>query len=126
MAGGVFGAAIFGYAADRYGRKRSSIIALLGCCICNLLILASVHLHWIISIMVLFLLGIFGGGYMVVNLVLLLENVGKAWRLFCTSVNGWPLGFMAMALFGYLCRRWYVYFYTMQHHFFYQAGTPKK
>lgn len=106
MAGGVFGAAIFGFIADRYGRKCTCVFALLGVCLANLLILISVHLHWSVGILILFVLGIFGGGYMVVNLVLLLENVGKAWRLFCASMNGWPLGFMAMALIGYACGRW--------------------
>lgn len=38
---------------------------------------------------------------MVVNFVLLLEMVvSEKWRLFCTCVNGWPFGLMAMALLG--------------------------
>lgn len=108
MAGGVVGAMVFGFAADRYGRKTTCMISLTGCCISNLVLLFSSY-HWVLVLMVLFVIGFFAGGYMVVNYVLLTESVSTEWRLFCSCFIGWAFGMMAMALMGFVLARWRTY-----------------
>ncbi|KRZ52596.1 Solute carrier family 22 member 16, partial [Trichinella nativa] len=105
MAGGVFGSVVFGYSADRFGRKLSLLIALSGCIICNLLLtFASVHVGIVFAL--LSVTGFFGGGYLVISVVLPVELTTTRWRLLLTCLHGWPFGIMTMALTAYLTRRW--------------------
>lgn len=109
MAGGVIGATLFGYLADRHGRKLLCIIALVGCCLANLTMCLAAY-HWISVLIVFLILGVFGGGYMVVNSVLLMESVGGSrWRLLCACLNGWPFGLISMSLLGVLTKHWMWY-----------------
>ncbi|KRY66903.1 Solute carrier family 22 member 16 [Trichinella pseudospiralis] len=105
MAGGVFGSVVFGYSADRFGRKLSLLIALSGCVVCNLLLtFASVHVGIVFAL--LSVTGFFGGGYLVISVVLPVELTTTRWRLLLTCLHGWPFGIMTMALTAYLTRRW--------------------
>jgi hypothetical protein len=81
-----------------------------GVCVCNMLVALLGHFSYHLAIVLLSLLGLFAGGYMVTNLVLMIECVESARsRLLIVSLNGWPLGMLAMALAAAGTRHWRVF-----------------
>ncbi|KFD56308.1 hypothetical protein M513_02763 [Trichuris suis] len=108
MAGGVIGSIIFGYLADRFGRKPCLISCLAGCVLINI-VFPFIAEGLTIVIIVLLLLGLFAGGYLVISVVPPVEVTTNRWRMLCNCLHGWPFGCMAMALTAYLSRRWNIY-----------------
>lgn len=113
MGGGIVGAFTWGYAADRsaspslrrrlhsrtsargcrWGRKWSMMLPLSGVAVLNALIAAVGGLHLASTLALLAIMGFFGGGFMVTNIVFAIEAFGgQTWRLAVVSVNGWPAG----------------------------------
>jgi MFS family permease len=63
---------------------------------------------------ILFIIGCVSGGYMVVNLVLLIESLKDSRsRLLAVSLNGWPIGMSFVALVGYWTQNWRSYHIIM-------------
>lgn len=70
------------------------------------LILCAAHFKWF-ALILFFTIGCSSGGYIVVNLVLMVESLEKASsRLLVVSLNGWPIGMSFVALVGYVTKNW--------------------
>lgn len=131
MLGAVVGSFVAGFFADRCGRKPAvvgrtsstgSMVLYLG----TMLVLVLSHAFMlfygkesaIYAITLFFVLGCASGGialhttasflgYMVTNLVLMVESLEKARsRLLVVSLNGWPVGMAYVALISYLSGHW--------------------
>ena len=114
MIGGVLGASVWGFLADRFGRKWATTVPLAGVLLLNLAVAALAHFHLALTAILFFCLGFFGGGYMVTNIVTMLEVMGgQLWRLGATSLNGWPAGLMLMAGIAAGTRYWRYYHLTL-------------
>lgn len=58
----------------------------------------------------LFVLGLASGGYMVVNVVFIVEALHHPKsRLLVVCLNGWPLGMAVTAFIAYFTRHWFYY-----------------
>ena len=114
MLGGVIGAFLSGFLADSFGRKPVIVGCMTVICIFNSIIVCIGDLFPIFSSLIFCILGAASGGYMVTNLVLMVENLGQASsRLLVVSLNGWPLGMCFTSLIGYFTRHWRIYHITM-------------
>ncbi|KAK0404145.1 hypothetical protein QR680_017310 [Steinernema hermaphroditum] len=110
MLGGVVGAFVAGYLADRFGRKPVVVGTMTALCLGNLLLMALSDSHWVLTGVTLGCLGAASGGYMVTNMVLVVEALEKARsRLLVVSMNGWPLGMSFVAVCAWLSRHWWTY-----------------
>ncbi|KAH7729218.1 Protein K09E9.1 [Aphelenchoides avenae] len=110
MAGAVFGAFCSGFLADRFGRKPAVVGAMLLLSLCNLLLVGIAAFSWHLALVLFFLLGCASGGYMVTNMVLIIEALENARsRLLVVSLNGWPLGLVYTAVVGYATQEWRYY-----------------
>uniref|UniRef100_A0A1I7YXW4 MFS domain-containing protein n=1 Tax=Steinernema glaseri TaxID=37863 RepID=A0A1I7YXW4_9BILA len=110
MFGGVLGAFVAGYLADRFGRKPVVVGTMTALCLGNLLLMALGDSHWALTGVVLGCLGAASGGYMVTNMVLVVEALDKARsRLLVVSMNGWPIGMSFVAICAWLSRHWWTY-----------------
>lgn len=114
MLGAVVGAFWSGFLADRFGRKPivvgTMLVLFLGH---GALVFYAAHSK-IYAIALFFIIGCSSGGYIVVNLVLMIESLEKSRsRLLVVSLNGWPLGMSFAALVGYLTLSWRSYHMVM-------------
>ncbi|KHN79975.1 Organic cation transporter protein [Toxocara canis] len=110
MLGGLLGAFVAGFLADRYGRKPLVVgtMAMIG--VCNALLCVLGMRSCLISGLLFLVIGAAAGGYMVVNLVLLVEAVEHSHsRLLIVSLNGWPLAMCFTAVIAFLTRHWLFY-----------------
>ena len=96
MVGLALGAAIFGYLADWFGRKKCYFINVV------LMIVGGVcsgfTTSWVWYAFTRFIVGFGFGSYMVVNCTYPLEFVGPRWRTLCGTIGGWAIGIMILAL----------------------------
>ncbi|KAI6192255.1 Organic cation transporter protein [Aphelenchoides bicaudatus] len=107
MAGGIFGSFLAGFLADRFGRKPVVVGTLLTLAMFNLLLLLAARYGILLALIVFFIKGCACGGYMVTNVVFILEAVKAArTRLLVASLNGWPIGMLFTGLVGWLCEDW--------------------
>ncbi|CAJ0954140.1 unnamed protein product, partial [Mesorhabditis belari] len=113
MLGGLAGAFLTGYIADTYGR-RPAILGTLLCISFGCLVVSLVgELNWIFTTAILGVLGAACGGYMVVNLTLVVEFLCTSRsRLLVVCVNGWPLSMAMTAGLAYFSAHWRPYFLT--------------
>ncbi|TKR80636.1 hypothetical protein L596_014680 [Steinernema carpocapsae] len=110
MFGGVIGAFMAGYLADRFGRKPVVVGAMSIVCLGNLLLTFLGQSHWVFTAATLGSLGAASGGYMVVNMVLVVEALEHAKsRLLVVSMNGWPVGMSFVAICAWFARHWWTY-----------------
>ncbi|GMT31677.1 hypothetical protein PFISCL1PPCAC_22974 [Pristionchus fissidentatus] len=110
MLGGLVGAIISGFVADRWGRKPVVIATLSLVSAANGLLLLASHLSWPATLPIFFLLGAATGGYMTTNLVLVVESLClPASRLLVVALNGWSLSMAGIALLAALCPHWFQY-----------------
>jgi len=110
MLGGVMGAFLSGFLADSFGRKPVIVGCMVVICVFNIVIACIGGLFPIFTALIFCILGAASGGYMVTNLVLMVENLGQASsRLLVVSLNGWPIGMCFTSLIGYISRDWRVY-----------------
>lgn len=78
--------------------------------LCNLLLVGIAAFSWHLALVLFFLLGCASGGYMVTNMVLIIEALENARsRLLVVSLNGWPLGLVYTAVVGYATQDWRYY-----------------
>ena len=97
MVGLTMGAAIFGYLADWFGRKKCYFITVF------LIMLGGIAsgctYSWIPYAVTRYIVGFGFGSYMVVNCTYPLEFVGPRWRTLCGTIGFWAIGIMILALF---------------------------
>jgi MFS family permease len=73
----------------------------------NLLLLFFAAYTPYLALAIFFIAGCACGGYMVTNVVFILEAVrAERTRLLVASLNGWPIGMVFTGLIAYLCREW--------------------
>uniref|UniRef100_A0A915EVQ8 Major facilitator superfamily (MFS) profile domain-containing protein n=1 Tax=Ditylenchus dipsaci TaxID=166011 RepID=A0A915EVQ8_9BILA len=110
MLGAIVGSFLSGFGADRFGRKPALVGSLLVICLCNAGLVGLAHLDWRLACGLFFLLGSASGGYIVTNMVLLVEAIyNSRTRMLMVSLNGWPFGMMFCASLGYLTNNWRLY-----------------
>ncbi|KAI6198357.1 Major facilitator superfamily MFS-1 domain containing protein [Aphelenchoides fujianensis] len=111
MFGAICGSFLAGFMADRYGRKPTVVGTLLMLALSNVALVLFAGRNPNFALTLFFVNGCCCGGYMVVNLVFVLEAVQKEkTRLLVASLNGWPIGMIFTALLGFACRRWNFYY----------------
>uniref|UniRef100_A0A7E4V5B8 MFS domain-containing protein n=1 Tax=Panagrellus redivivus TaxID=6233 RepID=A0A7E4V5B8_PANRE len=107
MAGATVGAFSSGFLADRFGRKPVVVGTMVLTALGNALLAVIGGAAPSAAITIFFILGAACGGYMVTNLVLMIENLEHARsRMFVVALSGWPLGMMYAAGVGYGTRNW--------------------
>ncbi|CAJ0584546.1 unnamed protein product, partial [Mesorhabditis spiculigera] len=112
MFGGLAGAFLCGYLADAYGRRPTMLGCLLTISLGCLAVSLIGGLNWLFTTFLLGILGAACGGYMVVNLTLVVEFLCTSRsRLLVVSVNGWPMGMTAVAALYRYSGHWRPYFY---------------
>eukprot|EP01025_Chloroclados_australasicus_P042615 TRINITY_DN452_c0_g1_i1.p1 TRINITY_DN452_c0_g1~~TRINITY_DN452_c0_g1_i1.p1 ORF type:complete len:561 (-),score=50.14 TRINITY_DN452_c0_g1_i1:981-2615(-) len=104
--GFLVGCPIFGWYADKFGRKNGLFLAL-GCS-CVFGIVNSVAWNSISYIVFQFLVGSAVGGIGLVSFILSQEPVGEHWRGFAGLLNQvfFPIGEMLLAIIAFLIRPW--------------------
>lgn len=76
-------------------------------CIANVLLTLMAASNQHLALFLFFLIGLSCGGYMVTNMVLLIEIFNHSTtRLLAVSLNGWPLGMVGTALLAYTFQHW--------------------
>nr|CAD7197330.1 unnamed protein product [Timema douglasi] len=106
MFGVLMGNALFGMAADRFGRKKPLVLAIL---IQSLAGVASAFVPWFEVFLILrFIDAMATGGTMITSFVLCMELVGGWWRLVFSMISHIPfsLGHSLMAAIAYYARDW--------------------
>ncbi|VDL64955.1 unnamed protein product, partial [Nippostrongylus brasiliensis] len=110
MAGALTGSFIAGWLADTYGRLPVLKACLLVVCVGNGVFSFVATVSWMMSASLLFLLGAGCGGYMVTNLVLLVENLDHPGsRLLAVSLNGWSFSMIFVALLARVTQHWFLF-----------------
>lgn len=111
MVGAIFGSFIAGFIADLFGRKPVVVVSMFTICLGNsLLVLFGSRAHYVMMIFIFFTIGTACGGYLVTNMVLLLEILRNSnTRLLVVSLNGWPLGMIGTAIMAYSLLHWRTY-----------------
>ncbi|KAE9551212.1 hypothetical protein FO519_005579 [Halicephalobus sp. NKZ332] len=110
MLGGVVGAFLSGFLADTFGRKPVIVGCMVVISVFNCIVAGIGDIFPLFSSFLFCILGAACGGYMVTNLVLVVENLGQpSSRLLVVSLNGWPLGMCFTSLIGYVSKDWRVY-----------------
>ncbi|XGW12033.1 hypothetical protein V3C99_013033 [Haemonchus contortus] len=110
MAGALTGSFTAGWLADTYGRLPVLKGCLLLVCIINGVFSIVATVSWVMSAAFMFTLGAGCGGYMVTNLVLLVESLDHPGsRLLGVSLNGWSFSMIFVALLARLTRHWFLF-----------------
>ncbi|GMT05622.1 hypothetical protein PENTCL1PPCAC_27796, partial [Pristionchus entomophagus] len=110
MVGGLVGALISGFVADRFGRKPVVIASLVVVSLGNGLLLLSSLLSWPLTLPIFVVIGGACGGYMTTNLVLVVESLClPSSRLLVVALNGWSLSMAGTALLAFMCPNWFQY-----------------
>uniref|UniRef100_A0AC34FLY7 Major facilitator superfamily (MFS) profile domain-containing protein n=1 Tax=Panagrolaimus sp. ES5 TaxID=591445 RepID=A0AC34FLY7_9BILA len=106
----VVGAFLSGFLADSCGRKPVVVGAMIIMCVGNALLAAFGNLTPYLATVIFFVIGGSCGGYMVTNLVLMIENLEHAKsRLLVVSLNGWPLGMAYVGFIAWITNEWRTY-----------------
>ncbi|VDO30758.1 unnamed protein product [Haemonchus placei] len=110
MAGALTGSFTAGWLADTYGRLPVLKGCLLLVCIINGVFSIVATVSWVMSAAFMFTLGAGCGGYMVTNLVLLVESLDHPGsRLLGVSLNGWSFSMIFVALLARFTRHWFLF-----------------
>lgn len=105
MSGAVIGAFASGYLADSFGRKPVVVISLILLSTANITLSFFGHVSPYMATVIFFSMGCASGGYMVTNVVFVIEAVKtEKERLVVASLNGWPIGMVFTAVISCLCR----------------------
>lgn len=106
MFGVLMGSIIFGFIADRYGRRPALLIS------CMLILVTSVgeafcKVYWLFTA-VRFFVGLATAGTMLCSFILMMEIIGPMKRelMNCLCALPMPVGQMLMPLFAYFLRSW--------------------
>ncbi|CAD6189054.1 unnamed protein product [Caenorhabditis auriculariae] len=116
MIGTLIGSFAGGALADNFGRKPVVLGCLMLVCLGNGAICFAATVHWLWEYVntVQLCLGIFCGGYMVSNFVLLTESFElKRSRLLAVSLNGWSISLIAVGMIAQLTRHWLKYHFCV-------------
>ncbi|KAI6185622.1 MFS domain-containing protein [Aphelenchoides besseyi] len=104
MIGVIIGAVIFGQFSDACGRKPALLTALAGCITC---MVASSFTNDLLTFTIArFLVNVFNGGCIAVQLVFSVENLPKRDRFWITNIITWSPNIMVYALIAYLTGDW--------------------
>ncbi|KAI1712045.1 major facilitator superfamily domain-containing protein [Ditylenchus destructor] len=113
MLGAIFGSFGCGYLADRLGRKPVVVGCMLALCLGNAIIGLLGGINRVFAVIIFFILGSASGGYIVTNMVFIVEAVSDSrTRLLVVSLNGWPAGMVFTAILGWLTQNWRIYHLT--------------
>ncbi|KAK7500412.1 hypothetical protein BaRGS_00008319 [Batillaria attramentaria] len=104
MAGVLLGALVAGQAADIWGRKKTSILMLIGQVLFSLVNAFSPD--WIVFIITRCGAGFCGGGYLVPYFALTMEFTDINWRTVLGAIPAWPIGASLLALVAWLLHDW--------------------
>ncbi|KAE9416815.1 hypothetical protein Angca_004018, partial [Angiostrongylus cantonensis] len=108
MVGALIGSFLAGWLADAYGRLPVLKACLLLTCIVNGVFSLVATASRSLSAVFLFILGTGCGGYMVTNLVLLVECLDRPRsRLLAVSLNGWSISMVFFALLAWVSQHWF-------------------
>ncbi|KAK6733398.1 hypothetical protein RB195_017251 [Necator americanus] len=108
MAGALSGSFVAGWLADAYGRLLVVKACLLLVCAVNGMFSFLATTSWLLSAAFLFILGAGCGGYMVTNLVLLIECLDHPRsRLLAVSLNGWSFSMVFVAFLARFTQHWF-------------------
>ncbi|XP_071542407.1 organic cation transporter protein-like isoform X2 [Panulirus ornatus] len=106
MAGVLVGALILSELSDKYGRRTISLVSAVG------LLVASVSItfttHYVVFLILRFLVAAFGSGLFLPNFVILMEVVGPDGRTVMGMLYQvfFAVGFMVLPLIAYFVRQW--------------------
>ncbi|CAK5117505.1 unnamed protein product [Meloidogyne enterolobii] len=108
--GTIFGSFAAGFMADRFGRKPVVVCSMFAICLFNFLLFMVGGISQLAAFFIFFFIGTACGGYMVTNMVLLVEFLRNPnARLLVVSLNGWPLGMIGTAFLAYFLCNWRFY-----------------
>ncbi|CAK5111472.1 unnamed protein product [Meloidogyne enterolobii] len=110
LIGTIFGSFAAGFMADRFGRKPVVVGSMFSICLFNFLLFLFGGISQLVAFFIFFFIGTACGGYMVTNMVLLVEFLRNPnARLLVVSLNGWPLGMIGTAFLAYFLCNWKFY-----------------
>ncbi|KAF7634496.1 hypothetical protein Mgra_00006067 [Meloidogyne graminicola] len=110
LLGTIIGSFVAGFVADRFGRKPVVVVSMFSICFFNFLLCLFGGFNKIFALFVLFFIGTACGGYMVTNMVLLVEVLrNPTARLLVVSLNGWPFGMIGTAFLAFFLPNWKLY-----------------
>ncbi|KAI6190560.1 MFS domain-containing protein [Aphelenchoides bicaudatus] len=104
MVGVIVGAIIFGQMSDSFGRKPALLAALTGCI--ATMFGSSFSQDLIVFTIIRFLVNVFNGGCIAVQLVFSVENLPKNDRFWITNIITWSPNIVVFALIAYLAGDW--------------------
>ncbi|KAL8592115.1 hypothetical protein ACOMHN_032585 [Nucella lapillus] len=104
MVGVLLGAVTAGQVGDMWGRRKTSIVMIIGQIVFSLANAFSPN--WIFFIITRMGAGFSGGGYLVPYFALTLEFTGVGWRAFLGAIPAWPIGAGLMCLAAWLLHDW--------------------
>ncbi|KAI6181732.1 MFS domain-containing protein [Aphelenchoides besseyi] len=104
MVGVIIGSAVFGQLSDRYGRKPTLIVALFCCLI--MMMINGLSTNLFMFTVTRFLINIFNGGCIAIQLVFTVENLPKKDRFWITNLIPWSPNMALFAIVAYLANEW--------------------
>ncbi|KAJ7393352.1 hypothetical protein OS493_006323 [Desmophyllum pertusum] len=105
-AGKLFGAYLFGWVSDRYGRRMTLLITMLVQFIASLI--ESFSVNFVMYVILRVPLGICSGGCLIAGFLLMTEMATPQWRRWanCLSQGSYGVGIALQALIAYFIRDW--------------------
>ncbi|XP_053139384.1 solute carrier family 22 member 7-like [Hemicordylus capensis] len=104
--GVTFGAVLFGYLSDRFGRRRILLLSFIVTMLFGTL--SAFSTSYVMFIIMRSLCGVGLTGISIISIVLAVEWTDIKHRTFCGTISGisWSVGYMLLALVAYLIRTW--------------------
>ncbi|KAI6226582.1 MFS domain-containing protein [Aphelenchoides besseyi] len=110
MVGVIIGSAVFGQLSDRYGRKPTLIVALF-CCLITMMI-NGLSTNLFMFTLTRFIINIFNGGCIAIQLVFTVENLPKKDRFWITNLIPWSPNMALFAFVAYMADGWRTLIHT--------------
>ncbi|KJH48823.1 hypothetical protein DICVIV_05076 [Dictyocaulus viviparus] len=104
MIGVVIGSAMFGQFSDLYGRKKITVMLLIGTLFTSLLSSFSPSMDIYVAIRMI--TGVFCGGLITVGMILVVENLPTKHRLWMSTLVTWAPNYVLFAIVAYVMGEW--------------------